>query len=256
MNRQIIVFSFLLLFIAGLVSCSSDDVDQDELLQAEQLIQGLNMLGIMTDQAAEGGNRSGPHIMAPPLGWEGPFVFDMPEGDDSLYYRFFLKFPLDSMGMTIDSVLFLIMFNPDVWDSLYQDSTPTGMDAWLMGETRTLIYFHNIITIPDTLHVLGSMKWNWEETFYNYDFDVSTITKWAEIDIATSSNIGLTAQFRFDDDGAGFTEDNWGAWHNTIFVRFEFFAEPDANGYDGYYTLLSEAWKVRHYFVLIDDGEA
>ena len=251
MHKKILILSFLLTLIAGFTSCSSDEVDVDELRQAENLIVGLNVTRMVAADAGEGGSGS-PQVLAPPFGWTGPFTFNLPEGDDSLYYLFAWKFPLDSMQITIDSLLYLIMFTPDIWDPQYQDSVPTGMDAWLIGETRDLIYFHSTITIPDPVHVIGSLKWNWEATWYTYDFDVSTLTEWAEIDIATSSNIGLSAQFRFDDAGAGSTDDNWAAWHNTTFVRYEFFADPDENGYDGYYTLLSEAWKVRHYFVLVD----
>lgn len=248
-NKRIVAIGAALLFVT-LISCGVDQSDEEELTEAENLIEGLMMMGRMTDIGAY----SGPGLLGPPFGWEGPDTFDIPEGTNTVYYKYFQKYPLDSTGIVIDSVLFLLMFTPDIWDSLYYDSTITQIDAWLLAEVRD-IWFHSIGSIPDTLHVAGEMKWSWEDTWYEYVYDVSTIDESAEIDITTSPNIRLSAQFRFGSDGAGSTEDNWGKFQETIFVRYEFFAEPDPNGYDGYYILLSEAWKIRHYFIL-EEGEA
>ena len=240
---SVLGLSFLILF---LITGCGEKADETELQEASNLVQGLAMMGVMTDVDAY----SGTSICSPPWGWEGPNVYkDLPEGDDTLYYQFLIKLPLDSMETTIDSLLWLVMLTPDIWAG--DTGAVTKIDAWLIGETRTNIYFHTVINLPDT-HVTGTMKWNWEETYYSYEYDVSTVTEAAEINITTSSNINLSAHFLFDDEGAGTTDDNWGKFGNTIFVRFEFFAEPDSNGYDGYYTLLSEDWKVKHYFVLTE----
>jgi hypothetical protein len=256
MFRRLFALGIALLFVIGLTGCG-EETDQTELLEAENLVEGLNMLAMMTNlDAYSGYQSSGPSIATPPTGWSGPNAYlYLPEGTDTLYYEFIWKIPLDSMGVQIDTMLFLLMFTPDIWDSLCPDSIPTQMDVWLIGETRNQIYFHTTVAIPDTLHVTGSMKWNWEETYYQYAYDVSTVNESAEIDITTSSNIGLSAQFRFEEDGSGSTAQNFASFFGTQFVRYEFFAEPDPEGYDGYYELLSEAWKVRHYFRLIDKGD-
>lgn len=255
MSKRLFALGIALLFVIGLTGCG-DDIDQTELNEAGNLIEGLNMMAMMTNvDAYSGYQSSGPLVDSAPWGWSGPNTYlYLPEGTDTLYYEFIWKIPLDSMDVQIDTMLFLLMFTPDIWDSVWQDSVPTQMDVWLIGETRNQIYFHTTVAIPDTLHVTGSMKWNWEETFYQYAYDVSTVNESAEIDITTSSNIGLSAQFRFEEDGSGSTAQNFASFFGTQFVRYEFFAVPDPDGYDGYYELLSEAWKVRHYFRLIDKG--
>ena len=73
----------------------------------------------------------------------------------------------------------------------------------------------------------------------------------AEIDITTSVNIGLAAQFRINSDGSGSETENYASWNNTTFVRWEFYVRGSQE-YDGYYTLLSEGWNVRHYFNLYE----
>ncbi len=255
MSKRLFALGIALLFVIGLTGCG-DDTDQTELNEAGNLIEGLNMMAMMTNVYAYSSYQSsGPLVDSAPWGWSGPNTYlYLPEGTDTLYYEFIWKIPLDSMDVQIDTMLFLLMFTPDIWDSVWQDSVPTQMDVWLIGETRNQIYFHTTVAIPDTLHVTGSMKWNWEETFYQYAYDVSTVNESAEIDITTSSNIGLSAQFRFEEDGSGSTAQNFASFFGTQFVRYEFFAVPDPDGYDGYYELLSEAWKVRHYFRLIDKG--
>lgn len=255
MFKRLSILGIALLFAIGLTGCG-DETDQTELQEAGNLVEGLNMLTMMTNVDAYSGYQSlGAGIATVPFGWSGPNPYlNLPEGDDTLYYVFFIKIPLDSMGVRIDTMLFLLMFTPDTWDTLCPDSIPTQMDVWLIGETRNQIYFHTTVAIPDTEHVTGSLKWNWEETYYQYEYDVSTLTEWGEIDISTSSNIGLSAQFRFEEDGSGSTVQNFASFFGTQFVRYEFFAEPDPEGYAGYYELLSEAWKVRHYFMLVDKG--
>ncbi len=245
MKKLLSVFalSFLiLLFIAG----CSEKADQTELQDANNLVNGLAMMGVMTDVDAY----SGTSAFSPPSKWKGPYVYkNLPEGDDTLYYQFVVKLPLDSMKITIDSLLWLVMLTPDIWAG--DSGKITRIDSWLIGENRTDIYFHTIVSRPDTLHVEGTMKWNWEDTYYSYTYNVSTVTEAAEIDVTTSKNINLSAHFKFADDGSGTLEDNWGKFDNTIFVKFEFFADPrQHDNYDGYYILLSEDWKVRHYFVL------
>lgn len=254
MKKRLIVIGLTLLFVFLITDCAKEEADEQELMDAQYLLQGFIMLGQMTDTTGMGAKRSGPVLIGPPFGWTGPNVYNMPEGDDSVFYEFVFKFPLDSIGVTIDSVLWLFIFIPDIWDTLYQDSLVIGFDSWLIGDTRTDIYFHTTIDTLDSLHVTGSMKWNWTATWWQYAFDNSTVDESAEINITTSPNIRLSAHFLFDEESAGSLEDNWGKFQNTTFVKYEFFAEPDENGYDGYYQLLSEAWKVDHYFALKTGG--
>lgn len=200
-------------------------------------------------------SNDGPGLATPPLGWSGPLVYDMPEGTDTLYYEFFWKLPLDSMGTIIDTLIWLAMPEPDVWGG---DTMPwTGLDTWIIGQTRPLIYFHTVFSIVDTISVNGTLKWNWEDTFYEYAFDVTQdpTDYTADIDITTSANIGLSAQFRINADGSGSETDNFARWNNVTFARFLFFVRGSQE-YDGYYTLLSEGWNVRHYFKLTVREEA
>ncbi|MGQ9664731.1 MAG: hypothetical protein ACUVUH_05275 [bacterium] len=238
-----LVVACAVLLVLMFVGCGKK-ADEDELYQAQNLVQGLVMLGMMTDVDAY----SNSFFAAPPL-WEGPGSFNVPDEWADLYYRWTVKFPVDSQGVTIDSGHIYLMFTPDIWDSTHMNDTITQMDIGLLADNRN-IWFRTVVGIPDTTHVTGDLKWNWNTTWYRYTFDNSTITEQAAIDITTSSDIRLSAQFRFAEDGSGTTEENWGKFDQTIFVRFEFFAEPDPEGYDGYYILLSEGWKVKHYFKL------
>jgi hypothetical protein len=251
MKKRLIVIGLVLLFVFLITDCGEEEADQQELQDAQFLLQGLMMLGITTDTTGMTGAKG---TCGPPFGWTGPNVYNMPEGDDSVFYEFVLKFPLDSIGVTIDSVVWRFIFIPDIWDTLYEDSLVIGFNSWLIGDTRDDIYFHTTIDTLDSLHITGSMKWNWTDTWWQYAFDNSTIDESAEINITTSNNIRLSAHFLFDEDGAGSLEDNWGKFQDITFVKYEFFAEPDEDGYDGYYQLLSEDWKVDHYFVLETGG--
>jgi len=253
MIKKLVVVGLCLALVIVLTGCTKEaEADPQEVLDAQNLVSGLNMMLSMTNVSPSPSySASGRAILGTPPFWSGPDTFDVPEGEDSIYYLSIFKFPLDSIGTTIDSLIWLFKFNPDIWDIPYQDSLAIGFDTWLIGDTRDDIYFHTEVTIPDTTHVTGELKWNWTETWWEYDFDNSTIDKSAEIDIASSDNIRISAHFLFDELGAGELEDNWGKFQTIIFVKYKFFAE-DSAGYDGYYQLLSEAWKVDHYFILID----
>jgi len=243
--KKLLAISMALIF-AGLISCG-EKVDEQELTDAENLVEGLALMGMMTNVETYTGST----LFGPPLGWTGPAIYNnVPsEWGNNYYYAFAWKFPLDSAGTVIDTLLWLVMLTPDIWDTLYQDSTVTKIDVGLLAETRN-IWFHTIISFPDTMHISGDLKWNWESTWYKYAFNTSTVNESGEITITTSANINLSAHFKFDSLGAGGPEDNWGKYQETKFVQFTFFAQPDANGYDGYYELASEAWKVKHYFKL------
>ncbi len=257
MFRRLFALGIALLFVISLTGCG-DETDQAELNEAENLVEGLNMLAMMTNlDAYSGYQSSGPGFTSPPWGWSGPNPYpDIPNGTDTLYYyEFVWKFPLDSMETIIDTLIWLAMPEPDVWGG---DTMPwTGLDTWIIGQTRPLIYFHTVFSIVDTISVNGTLKWNWEDTFYEYAFDVrqNPTDYTADIDITTSANIGLSAQFRIDADGSGPETENFASWNNLTFVRFEFFVRGSQE-YDGYYTLLSEGWNIRHYFNLVEPPTA
>ncbi|MCX7995747.1 MAG: hypothetical protein N3A65_08280 [candidate division WOR-3 bacterium] len=246
MTKRLVVAGMMLLLV--LFTGCGKKADEDELYQANNLIQGLAMLGMMTSVDKYGIDT----YCAPPLGWIAPpETIDVPNPVDwpnNVFYKFFIKFPLDSAGTVIDSITWLAMPSPDVWGG--DTGTIRQIDVGLLADHRN-IWFHTIISL-DSVRVRGNLKWNWEDTWYKYEFDVSIVPgdSSAEINISTSPNIQLYAHFKFDQRGAGTTEENWGKFGETIFVRYEFFAEPDANGYDGYYILLSEGWKVKHFFKL------
>jgi hypothetical protein len=254
MSKKLLALGIAMLFMVSLTGCG-EDIDPEEQSQAENLLSGLGLASVMTNlDAYSGYSTDGPGIATPPLGWSGPFAYlDIPEGTDTLYYEYFWKVPLDSMGTIIDTMVWLAMPEPDVWGG---DTMPwVGLDTWIIGQTRNMIYFHTTFEILDTTRVAGMMKWNWEDTYYEYDYQVSQVNYSSTIDITTSANIGLSAQFRIGNDGSGSETENFAAWNNTTFVRFEFFVRGSQE-YDGYYTLLSEGWNVRHYFHLIKYEEA
>jgi hypothetical protein len=247
MSKRILALGIAMLFFISLTGCG-EDLDPEEQNQAENLINGLGLAGVMTNLDAYSGYSTDAPA-TPPLGWSGPNAYpDIPEGTDTLFYEYFWKVPLDSLGTIIDTLIWIAMPEPDVWGG---DTMPwTGLDTWIIGQSRNMIYFHTTFEILDTTRVSGMLKWNWEETYYEYDYEVSQVTYGATIDITTSANIGLSAQFRINNDGSGSESDNYAAWNSATFVRFEFFVRG-AQEYDGYYTLLSEGWNVRHYFNLI-----
>jgi hypothetical protein len=239
-SRLVVMAAMLLIAFAG---CGKK-VDQNELNEANNLIDGLEMLGMMTNVDAY--NNS--YIMAPPY-WEGPSTYPVPEEwEASVYYRWIFALPFDSAGTTIDSFHIYLIFDPDIWDSTFIDSPLVGMDIGLLCDNRD-IWFHTFVGI-DSLDVSGAMRWNWDETWYSYAYVMSIVPgdTSGEITINTSNDIRLDAHFLFDFRGAGVGEDCWASFDDIIFVRFEFFAAPDEDGYEGYFTLLSEDWKVRHYF--------
>lgn len=250
MKKRLFVLGLALLLVVGLTGCG-EKTDETEQREAENLINGLGFMTMLTDVDAYSGLSLVPGFRAPPWGWEGPNTYELPDGEKGQFYECIVRFPLDSMEVFVDSIMFLLMFEPDIWDTLYQDSLIVGLETWLIGVVRDDIYFNCELGIPDTLHVTGDLKWNWTETWWTYEFDVSTIDESAEIHINSSTNIRLSAQFIFDEEGAGTLDDCWAKFQETTFVKYEFFAEPDPDGYDGYYQLLSEGWKIDHYFKLI-----
>jgi hypothetical protein len=253
MTKRLYAFGIASILVISLAGCGGDETDEQELMDAQNLLGGLMLMNMMVNPGTYTGSKA---PATPPPFWTGPDSLDVPEGNNYLYYEYTFplgRIPFDSAGITIDSLRWLVMLTPDIWDSVYEDSLVISIDTWLMCILRD-IWFHTIISIPDSLHVTGDMKWNWDQTYFQYAYDVSTIDESAEINITTSSNLGLSAHFLFDEVGAGSLEDNWGKFQNTTFVKYEFFAEPDEDGYDGYYQLLSEAWNIDHYFVLTDPG--
>jgi hypothetical protein len=257
MIKRMFALSIAALFFIGMIGCGSDEVDPDESREAQNLVNGLNMALMMTNVDAYSGiSLSGP-VDAPPF-WEGPFQYShIPaEWNNDTYYKWLLiRFGVDSLGTAIDSADLYLMFTPDIWDSTVTDSIPTSLDIGILAETRD-VWFHTVVSIPDTSHVTGSLRWNWDDTYYSYAFDNSQIDYSGQIDILTSTNIGLAAHFLFESDGSGDETYNYAEWHGTQFVRYTFFPADTSAQYDGYYTLLSEAWKVEHYFNLIREPPA
>lgn len=246
MKKRLVIMGLALL-VAILIGCG-EKTDEQELENAETLTDGL--LGMMTNvdsYSRYNGAYPKPGLLAPP-GWYGPDVFQVPEGTETLYYWIKWAFT-DSLGQ--DTLATLIMLTPDVWDTLVSDTEfVTKVDLWLWRLVATDIWWHFTLTMAadDTTHLSGSMKWHYEETWLSYvftDMGVDTTDESGIIDVTTSDDIKLSAHFEFLADGSGTGS---GKYQNIEFVRFTFFAEPDADGYEGYYTLASEGWKVEHYF--------
>ncbi|OGC42153.1 hypothetical protein A2Y85_00950 [candidate division WOR-3 bacterium RBG_13_43_14] len=257
MIKRYVLIGLSVLFVICLAGCG-DKTDEDELREAENLVNGLNMMAMMTDVDQYTEYTADNGICSPPIGWDSvPSGYQLPDWTDTLYYEYtfphwwFPRLHIDSAGVFVDSIRWLAMPEPDVWadDTL----ALTGIDTWVIGQLRNDIYFHTTFSIADSLVVDGLFKWNWSATWYEYSYEVSKFTEAASIDITTSTNIGLGAHFLFEDDGSGIETNCYAEWNSTQFVRYTFFAEPDPenNNAEGYYTLLSEAWKVRHYFQLV-----
>jgi hypothetical protein len=236
--------------MVALIGCAKK-ADEVELKNAETLTEGLTtMRANVNGESGLAGSSHKPLPMAPPWPWLGPDQFtNIPEGSESLYYHFAIRW--DSAGALIDSVQWLIMLTPDVWDSLIPDTNfVTLVDFWLWRQVASDVWWHfNLGMSPtDSVHITGSMKWHYLSTWLNYAYTVSTdtsISKAGTIDVTTSDDIKLSANFTFIDDGSG---TGWGKFQNFKFVDWLFFALPDSNSYNGYYTLASEDWKVKHYF--------
>jgi hypothetical protein len=160
-----------------------------------------------------------------------------------------LKIPFtDTLGQ--DTAIVLMMLTPDIWDTLYDTCFVTKVDLALWRLVNQDIYWHFNLLMEqgDTAHLSGSMTWNFHETWLDYDFTDMGILPGDEsgtIDVTTSNDIRLSAQFTFIADGSG---TGWGAFQDLQFVHFTFFDEPNVDGYKGFYTLASEDWKVEHYF--------
>ncbi len=245
-----------LLAIAGLVlllvmtGCAKK-ADEVELKNAETLTEGLlQCRSNVYAQSSYAGSSQHPLPAAPPWPWLGPDQFaNIPEGTQTWYYHFATR--LDSAGATIDSIQWLMMLTPDIWQDTIPDSCfVTLVDFWLWRKTASDIWWHfNLSMSPnDTIHISGAMKWHYQTTWLNYAYTVSTdtsVTKDGVIDVTTSDDIKLSAHFDFIADGSG---TGWGKYQDFKFVEWVFYAQPDPQGYEGYYTLASENWKVKHYF--------
>ncbi len=244
MKKLLIGITLALLLV--LTGCAKK-ADEVELQNTEQLSEGLAQTQTSTKFLSNLASSSQkPLPGAPPSGWYGPDTFvSIPEGTQTLYYHFSTR--LDSAGALIDSLQWLLMFTPDIWGG--DTGYVTGIDFWLWRKTESDIWWHFNLTIPDTAHISGAMKWHYQSTWLNYAYTVSTdtmVTKAAVFDVTTSDDIRLSANFTFNDpDGAG---TGWGKFQDIEFVRWIFYAEPDPDGYEGYYTLLSQDWKVKHFF--------
>lgn len=249
MRKLLIVLSIAFLLI--LVGCAKK-ADEVELQNAETLTEGLTaMRSNVNAQSGLAGSSHKPLLAAPPWPWLGPDQFsNIPEGTQTLFYHFSLKW--DSAGATIDSLQTLIMLTPDVWDTLVPDTSfVTLVDFWLWRQVADDVWWHFNLGMSqnDLVHITGAMKWHYLSTWLNYAYTVSTdtaVSKAGTIDVTTSDDIKLSANFTFNDpDGAG---TGWGKFQDFKFVEWVFYAVYDTSVYEGYYTLASENWKVNHYF--------
>ena len=249
MRKLLIVVSIAFLMV--LVGCAKK-ADEVELQNANTLTDGLTAArSNVQAQSGLAGSSHKPLLAAPPWPWLGPDQFsNIPEGTQNMYYHFSIR--LDSAGATIDSLQTLIMLTPDVWDSLVPDTSyVTLVDFWLWRQVADDVWWHfNLGMLPtDSVYISGFMKWHYLSTWLNYAFtDISTdtsISKSGTITVTTSDDIKLSAEFTFIVDGSG---TGWGKFQDHKFVEWVFFVVPDPEGYNGYYTLASENWKVKHYF--------
>lgn len=246
MNKRLVVIGLTIL-LAALIGCAKK-ADETEVENAEILTNGILSMMINVDAYSRySGSSPQPGVLGLP-GWYGPAVFHVPEGAETLYY--YIKIPFsDTLGQ--DTLLTLIMLSPDIGDTLIPDTSfVTKIDLWLWRVIQNNIWWHFTLEMSpdDTLHISGSMKWHYRDTWLSYVFTnmgVDTTDESGIIDVTTSDDIKLSAHFAFITDGSG---TGWGKYQDYEFVRFVFFAEPTAEGYKGYYTLASEGWKVEHYF--------
>lgn len=249
MKKLLIGITLALLLV--LTGCAKK-ADEVELQNAETLTEGLT--ACRSNASAQGGYAGSSHkplLAAPPWPWLGPDEFsNIPEGTQTLYYHFSTR--LDSAGALIDSVQWLIMLAPDVWQDTIPDSCfVTLVDFWLWRKTASDVWWRfNLGMSPaDSVFIRGFMKWHYGSTWLNYAVDSvstdTTISKAGSITVTTSDDIKLSAHFEFITDGSG---TGWGKYQDFKFVEWVFYAVPDPEGYEGYYTLASENWKVKHYF--------
>jgi len=246
MRKLLIVVSIA--FLMTLVGCAKK-ADEVELQNAETLTEGmLAMSGMnnVSNNCGHSGVFHKPKMTAPP-GWLGPATFHIPEGTDTMFYYIYFPFS-DTFGQ--DTLAWLAMLTPDAWTPPNDTCFVTKVDFWLWRLVQDDIWWHFILNMSptDSVHITGSMKWHYQSTWLDYAYTVSTdtsISKAGTIDVTTSDDIKLSANFTFIVDGSG---TGWGKFQDFKFVDWLFFAIPDENNYEGYYTLASESWKVKHYF--------
>jgi len=250
--RKLFLCLAMVLMVA-LIGCAKK-ADEVELKNAETLTQGLTAMRSNVNGNSSYNGHSAishkPSLLAPPWPWLGPDTFpNIPEGTQTIYYFINLAFQ-DSLGP--DTLQTLIVLTPDIWQHTPFDTNfVTKADLWFWRKVHNDIWWHGYLDMSptDSVHISGAMKWHYEQTWLNYAFTgISTdtsISKAGVIDVTTSGDIKLSANFTFIDDGSG---TGWGKFQDFKFVDWLFFALPDSNNYNGYYTLASEDWKVKHYF--------
>lgn len=248
MKKTLVIAGFAILFV--LAGCGNK-TDQQELDDANTLTTGILAMMINVDEYSTlNGAYPKPGIASPPFGWNGPAAYSVPWSSDTFWY-WTLKIPFtDTLGQ--DTAIVLGKLTPDIWDTTGNDTafvTKVELALWRLVNQDLWFYFELEMAPTDTMHISGGMKWNFHETWLDYDFtDMGCkpgVDESGIIDVTTSNDIRLSAHFEFIENGSG---TGWGKFQNVEFVHFTFFDEPDENDYEGYYELASEGWKVKHYF--------
>ena len=172
----------------------------------------------------------------PPPPWQGP--------DDRGWYWFK---GIDEKDPT-DSLTFWLYMVPDGF--AYPDSFVRELDFKVTSQKHPLrsAQVHLSMVQADPNHISGWwqftedqtwVKWAWTNSSVNPD-DHSGI-----YDLTTSGNLRLAAHFEIVVDGSG---TGFATWQGYRFVQYTFYPWPGQNGYQGYYTLASENWRVKHNF--------
>lgn len=248
MKKRFVFMSILLMIVIGLMGCKKK-VDEQELENAENMTNGYTTMMINADAFSTfSGSAPWLLLLQQDGAWsEEQAVFDVPDPDwpESLYY--YCKIPISPVE---DTFLFLVRLTPDVHPDSTEGVFVTLVDGWLWWIVQDDIWWHLLVNRDesDPSYVYGTLTWYYNEDDHLWIFTYTKSMEDESLEATCETNFGVAGQLILAPDGSGSPDDNFGTYEDERFVEFTFFALPDEEGNDGYYTLASEDWEEEHYF--------
>ncbi len=246
MKKRFVFLSILLMIVIGFMGCKKK-ADEEEIENAENMTNGYTAMMINVGALSD-------YTDSPPWllllqedgAWsEEQAVFHVPDWPESLYY--YCRIPIPAVE---DTFLSLIRLTPDVHPDSADLYFVTLVDGWLMWVVQDDIWWHILINsdVPNPPYVYGTLTWHYDEDDHLWIFTYTMSTQDESLEATCETNFGVAGQLLLAADGSGVPDDNFGTMEGERFVEYTFFAEPDADSNDGYYTLASEDWAEEHYF--------
>lgn len=247
MKRFIGILLFLVLVFSFFLGCSKSEESERsaaaEKDDAERLVEGVEQMvtniGEYDDYVGEAAK-----LLGPPQHWMGPDTFTTPDDLVDIWYW-------EDGTYSGEDWLWLLMLDPDAWEDPMVPFVE-NVEVWLWYQVNETWWFHFSLDMSelDTTSISGYWKWNIGDTWLEYTFTEMSVIEddySGSIEVNTSANLRLSANFDFNVDGSG---DGVGKYQDIRFVDFTFYTmPPDSHGgYRGYYTLASEGWNIEHQF--------